>query len=202
MILIVWSAISRGRRKTAVTLLSFALLASPLLIAVALRMGSGILFRIEKTQARVATGQEGRLVIWRDTWHQIASSPVIGSGLEERRTHTYPHNFLLEGFMATGVLGGSALVLFLLLSMRSGWHLFWMSIDYGWIGILLIQQAWGSMFSGSLYGRPELWYLMSLSIALISYGRVRDGVNRSGSLAGMPGALNRNLQSHGLRGSR
>ena len=46
--------------------------------------------------------------------NQFFESPVFGSFLEEKIFKEYPHNLLLESFMATGILGGLLFVIYYL----------------------------------------------------------------------------------------
>jgi hypothetical protein len=100
----------------------------------------------------------------RDAWREYLEHPLTGSSIVERNTLSYPHNVILEGFMATGTFGGTAFVLLVLLASYRAFR--FMSSDpvTAWIPLCFLQQLIGSMFSGGLYGNMLLWGMMAIML--------------------------------------
>ena len=48
----------------------------------------------------------------RGGYNQFITNPLFGDFLEERVSKEYPHNLILESFMATGIFGGSLFLVF------------------------------------------------------------------------------------------
>lgn len=98
--------------------------------------------------------------LYKKTIKLIANNTVLGYALEIP-DYGYPHNLILEAFLTTGVLGGS---LFVMLHILAGIKAIMIIMDennsWGWLGLIYIQYAIGSMFSGSLYGSNIFWYLL------------------------------------------
>lgn len=102
-----------------------------------------------------------RLQAYAGAWDQFLESPIIGSALEERTTGFYPHNLILEAFMATGIFGGIAFFSLLAVAFFGAWKLIKSGGPFLWIGLLFLQYLIGSMFSGSLWGSSTMWVLMA-----------------------------------------
>jgi O-antigen ligase len=98
-----------------------------------------------------------REIMYRGAWEQYLDSPLIGSSIVERGTLSYPHNLILEGFMATGTFGGVALVLLVLLASYRALRLIVHDTTSAWIPLCFFQQLIGAMFSGGIYGNMLLW---------------------------------------------
>ena len=100
-------------------------------------------------ESDVATS--GRLQLIGAAWSQFLDSPILGSGVEVSGELDYPHNVVIESFMATGVLGGTAFTLLVLYAVRTSWRQLRSVSQQGWIAILCIQYIVGAQFSGSLW---------------------------------------------------
>jgi O-antigen ligase len=101
----------------------------------------------------------------------IADNPILGFGLELPNLG-YPHNIIVEAFLATGLFGG---FLFLIISIFTTVKALNMIMDknssWSWLGILFIQQLIAAMLSGSLYGSSQFWYLL---FAILSVPRKNE----------------------------
>ena len=112
------------------------------------------------------TGASARLQLMGAAWNQFLDSPVLGSGVEESTGLDYPHNVVIESFMATGILGGTAFVMLIMIAVRASWHLLNTVPQQRWVAMLCIQYIVGAQFSGSLWGNTILWALMGAVFAL------------------------------------
>lgn len=132
----------------------------PSAVAVAQRAGSALIERMTRSPRRGSSVDE-RLRRYQGAWEQFTENPLLGSSLDERGSLGYPHNLVLESFMAVGIFGGVLFVLILLLCVFKSIMLLVRDPAYGWIGLLFVQRAVGGMFSGSLYTSNEFWYMVA-----------------------------------------
>lgn len=127
---------------------------------------AGLTDRFDAIQSGNDLSAIGRTISFQGAIDQFFGSPLFGDGIEERVTGYYPHNLVLEAFMATGVIGGIPFTLFLFLSLRSSWKLFRIKSENTWVGLLAIQYIVAAQFSGSIYLSTAMWTIVSLSIVL------------------------------------
>jgi hypothetical protein len=93
---------------------------------------------------------------------------LIGAGLEIPGIG-YPHNMIVESFLATGIIGG---LLFTLIYLGSIWSSMTIILSNNsqwlWLYLLYIQQVVNALFSGCIYTSESFWYLL-LSTTVITY---------------------------------
>jgi hypothetical protein len=114
----------------------------------------------------VDTSTLQRYISFNGALDQFVSSPITGNALVEEITNNYPHNVLLESFMAVGIIGGTAFSALFILSVIGACRLVSERNGHELIGILTIQYLVASMFSGSLYTSSAMWFFMISSITL------------------------------------
>ncbi|MBW4454661.1 MAG: O-antigen ligase family protein [Nostoc indistinguendum CM1-VF10] len=96
----------------------------------------------------------------------IVEYPIFGYGLEVPNLG-YPHNLILEAFLATGFLGGSLfLMLYIYATIKAISIVMAKNNSWSWLGLLYIQYAVAVMFSGALYNSYIFWYLLFAIIGL------------------------------------
>ncbi|NJN11915.1 MAG: O-antigen ligase family protein [Richelia sp. RM2_1_2] len=96
----------------------------------------------------------------------IAEHPIFGYGLEVPNLG-YPHNLILEAFLATGLLGGSLfLIIYIYAVIKAIGIIMSKNNSWSWLGLLFIQHAIGNMFSGNLYASSTFWYLLFAILGL------------------------------------
>ena len=104
-----------------------------------------------------------RIHLWSATLKQIRKDPWFGSSYVEQQSKTYPHNLLLETWMALGIFALS------LVGM-----LFFYGIQYACNGIsvgspfnpmIFVQFMIFAMFSGAIFGEAQLWLALAVLIA-------------------------------------
>lgn len=110
-------------------------------------------------------GVSARLVAFYGGWNQFLANPFFGSGLEERQTGTYPHNVVIEAFMATGLVGGGVFVVMIGRALTSSWHLLVGRSHHGWVALIFIQYLVGAQFSGAIYGSTVFWVFMVILLS-------------------------------------
>lgn len=96
----------------------------------------------------------------------IAEYPIFGYGLEIPNLG-YPHNLIVEAFLATGLLGGSLfLIIYIYTAIKAIGIIMAKNNPWSWLGLLYIQYAIGSIFSGSLYNSSTFWCLLFAILGL------------------------------------
>lgn len=97
---------------------------------------------------------------------QFSRSPILGDGLEERSTRFYPHNIVVEAFMTTGVIGGTALLFLIGYSVNCAYRLAHDRSLQAWVSLVFIQYLVAAQFSGAIYGSTIFWAFMGATISL------------------------------------
>ena len=97
-------------------------------------------------------------------WRAFLDSPIFGKqfGIFENNNINYPHNILLEGFMALG-LGGFLLLFVSLSALIKACRLILMRNKNYWLSLLFLQHLINSFISGSIYFTP----MLSVTILLV-----------------------------------
>ena len=164
--LLIFFALRQGRKMTTLIVIVVAVLCIPSGVLLVKSLGSNIDQRLLSTVERTESGKESRIDMWQSAWEDFLDYPLTGRALEGRYD-IYPHNLLIESFMATGMFGGGAFVWILLLGFRAALRLIGQSSEYAWIGFLFLQMTVYGCFSGSLWSLSGFWYMLA---AVLVYG--------------------------------
>ena len=96
-----------------------------------------------------------------DGINEFFQNPIFGNAFlltNYNSQGSYPHNLIIESFMATGIFGGSLFTYFtiktLFLTKKFS------KSDNAWLCILFIQFFWFGMFSGNLFSSFLFWSLL------------------------------------------
>lgn len=113
-------------------------------------------------------------------WQQFKDNPLFGDALFEKTTGAYPHNLILEAFMATGIIGGTVYVLAILIMLLAAVRLLSRENGYEWLALLGIFFVVASQFSGNHWGFGPHWQTMILVVAaeVTTRSEVAQGTNR------------------------
>ena len=111
----------------------------------------------------------GRREALANAWDQFLESPIFGSGLEEKISMFYPHNIVVESFMATGIVGGIAFCLLSLYCFNYAFRS--MKTPQGWIGMLFFQYYIGNLVSGAIFTGWYLWVSIGIVLGWAQYHR-------------------------------
>ncbi len=98
-------------------------------------------------------------------WKEFVEHPILGSSMVERESLTYPHNFLIESFMATGLVGGTAFSLLLLIGLWRSLTLLYRHPEDCWISLLFLHSMIAGMFSGGLFCAPWFWGMLAIMLS-------------------------------------
>ena len=111
----------------------------------------------------------GRDGIYANAWSLIKESPFLGSYYLIRNgagAGGYPHNFLLEVFLTTGLVGGIPFVILLLIGIYRSFKLIQSKHEASWIVVLYLQIVVYGMFSTGLYTSQDFWVLLFFVISM------------------------------------
>lgn len=110
-------------------------------------------------------------------WDQFLKSPILGSGLEERNTGSYPHNVVIESFMATGLFGGLAFLSMLVIASLTGLRMIKKNLAHSWLALLFFQYLIGAMFSGAIWSNTVMWALLGVMFAMSPTVSMKDALS-------------------------
>lgn len=162
LLLLCAHAYRRGQKLLVLALLAVVAAASPLIVNVLTSLGSELVERLTYTLGNYE--QEARLGLITAAWGQFLDHPFLGSAVVEKISGNYPHNVVVESFMATGIFGGLAFTTLLLAGLGAALRLILTTRTYAWLGLLFIQSVIWANLSGSLYTHFTLWYLLAAVI--------------------------------------
>lgn len=135
-------------------------------------VGSGIVTRL---LSAIETGEtSGRDAIYANAIGHFLDSPIFGNfylipaGIAKGY---YPHNFFIEAFMTTGLVGGLPFTVMVALSVIKAFKLLRQKHPSGWIILLFLQTLIYGMFSSSLYSSQDFW---ALSLFILSLKPILD----------------------------
>ena len=159
-------AMRRGRLVRGTVLAVVVVSAASVSALIAQELGLGVIRRIEGVREDLSSIE--RVTILRDAWNQFLAHPILGSGLEEKVSSFYPHNPIVEAFMATGIVGGLAYLMVIVAGGYAGLRLVRAAGAGAWVGILLIQYLTGALLSGTVYSGTSAYPLLATAVALSS----------------------------------
>jgi len=128
-------------------LLLAAMAAAALVLVFATPIGSRIALQFQDVAGNTILGPRGRLFLWSRGFEVIREQPLIGAGL----SGFYPHNIVLNFWVATGLLGLLAFGWLLVATFRVSWR--------GW------QEAVGEW-------RPLHFGVLMALVAIVAHGLV------------------------------
>lgn len=109
-----------------------------------------------------------RIELYRSAWAQFTKFPLTGYGLEDPVFGGYPHNLIIEAFMATGLFGGLLMLAIFMLTMLAAHRVLRMVPQYGWLSLLVIQQVVAVQFSGTISQATIFWGILGALVSVFS----------------------------------
>lgn len=134
----------------------FFLISIPLVIYGANLSGTSV---FERTTSTINDGDFGRGQLWENAINEFLKYPFLGGRIE---IGFYPHNFILEILMATGILGFLFLIIVLIKGFINVYKKSFLDSNYVWVFIILIQGITQHMFSGALYTAILVFFPLGL----------------------------------------
>lgn len=151
-----------GNIKKKLKIFMFLLLSIPLIIYGSKKTGSSVFERLIST---MEIGDFGRKNLWANAWNEFSNNPLLGGRIE---IDIYPHNFVLEILMATGLLGFIFIAFVIIKGFINAYKKSFIDSNYIWVFIVLIQGIVQYSFSGSIYFAILLFFPLGLSYAKIN----------------------------------
>lgn len=111
-----------------------------------------------------------RVQLVSNAWAQFLDAPLLGSRIEEAVSSYYPHNIVIEAFLATGIIGGVALIVFMAGALIGLVRLLLVRHPLSWCGLLFLQYAIAAQFSFALYLSGAFWLLGCIVLTSASTG--------------------------------
>jgi O-antigen ligase len=111
----------------------------------------------------------GRNEIYANTFNIIKQSPLWGAYYivpYGDGAGSYPHNFILEVFMATGLIGGIPFLILVGATLIKGYKIIQSKHPASWIILLYLQVIGYGMFSMGLYSSQDCWMLMFYTLSI------------------------------------
>lgn len=133
---------------------------SEILIQLGDQLDSGLITRLINTVEE--RDSSGRDKIYANAINIIKESPIFGSlyvvksGLARG---SYPHNFFLECFMTTGIIGGIPFVILAIMAIYRAYILLKRKHISSWIVLMFLQLQVYGMFSSNLFSSQDYWAL-------------------------------------------
>ena len=120
--------------------------------------------------ARLVAGEDRsaltRADLYSDGFSQFLASPIIGDGLEVRTIGSYPHNVILEAFIATGMIGGLAFLVLTLMSIRASYRILKFDPPKAFVALMAVQYIVAAQLSGAIYQSGLMWVFMASVLGL------------------------------------
>jgi O-antigen ligase len=120
-----------------------------------------VLDRLQETSFNQGGGSEERYFLFKEAWMQFLANPIFGY----KGIGVYPHNLILESFMALGILGGLLMIFITIISIRNCITLIKIEAT-NWIALIFFMHIIGTFISGAIWNSFEFWSLLALSFSL------------------------------------
>jgi len=162
-----WSGWRMGARLQVIVVALCTLAVIPSVIQRTMASGTDLGLYVGSREALLESeSATSRYTLIADAWSQFLQHPLLGSSLVERNSLIYPHNYVVESFMATGVVGGLAFCVVLLFCV--GRCLRWLRHEppLAWVALIFLQTLLGGLFSGALYSAPAFWSLLGIVLSI------------------------------------
>jgi O-antigen ligase len=167
-VLIFMLVLSRRRQALAVALVLVAAVVAfaPVALLLDHAFGFTTFVRTFAPQEIMGGVTSGRDVLYKDALEGIMAHPLTGFAIELPAYRIYPHNIVLEAFMAVGVVGGALFLVTVTGLVIKGVVWFRRYPAQGWIVLLFLQAVIGAQFSVALFMSTAFWLCFGAMISL------------------------------------
>ncbi len=156
---------SRGNRIKIIILMTLSFILIPILFKSVAERGGSFSNRMSSLESIDEATDENRVNLWREALTEVYNNPIKGMAVEIPGVG-YPHNIIIEGFLATGICGGLILMSIIAYGIYKSIYLIRNNANGYWIALLYVQYTIGAMFSGAIYDNNEFWYLYAGVMAI------------------------------------
>tara|TARA_B110001469_G_C9648137_1_gene328985 strand:- start:7033 stop:8022 length:990 start_codon:yes stop_codon:yes gene_type:complete len=115
----------------------------------------------------------GRIFLYQASFQQFLDRPLFGGGLVVRGAFTYSHNFIIEAFMSTGIIGGLLFLIFYVTCVVRSIMLMRYARHLTWIAILFLHYAINVQFSSNLAGNTYFWVTSAMVLGAYEFSGIR-----------------------------
>jgi O-antigen ligase len=127
---------------------------------------SSFLLRLQQALDGDTGGRENFIGLGFD---DFIENPFLGNAMllqKQGYIGSYPHNLIVESFMATGFFGGFVFLLWIFKCLKAFFNIIKKNINVSWIAIIFLQFLIFGMFSGNLYSSNLFWFTSVLLVGL------------------------------------
>lgn len=121
-------------------------------------------------------GDEARGGLLRVGFEEFLNNPFFGSAMliqESGFIGAYPHNLVVEAFMATGFFGGILFLFYIIMCIKFSIKIIRNNFEIAWISLLFLQFLIFGMFSGNLFS-SNLFWLISVLLVGVSNVKIKN----------------------------
>ncbi|MEC5292975.1 MULTISPECIES: O-antigen ligase family protein [unclassified Aurantimonas] len=113
-----------------------------------------------------------RLTLYFEAFDIVYNHPFFGNAFEVPSFRSYPHNFFMEFYMATGIFGGT-LAVFVMLSLVVKSLRMVLRVHNGSImALFFVMNLIGAQFSGAVFSSSSLW-ICAMIVAAVPMASLR-----------------------------
>lgn len=130
-------------------------------------------------------GDESRAELLEVGFKGFLNNPFFGSSMliqESGYIGTYPHNLVVEAFMATGIFGGILFLLYIIRCIKFSLNIIRNNFEISWISLLFLQFFIFGMFSWNLFTSNLFWIssvmLLGASIKINRINKAKFGCKK------------------------
>ncbi len=117
--------------------------------------------RLESTGLNSDQGNVERVDLFSDAIRVAYENPLFGA----HAINSYPHNLILESFMALGLFGGFLMIYIFFRGIAAAVYLM-QNPKLNWLGLLLLTQLVSSLMSGAIWNSMIFWPMLALGLNL------------------------------------
>lgn len=129
-------------------------------------LGVSFFSRLDAALTFADASSRMRLAQLSGAWQLFLDNPLLGGALEDPTFRIYPHNIIVEAFMATGIFGGLLLLVLCVWALLKAFAEALLSPESALVGALFVQYLLAAQFSSSIWGAYPFWVLCGFVVAL------------------------------------
>lgn len=167
-LLFLFATVKRGMIVQLLISIFFIFTATAGLVFYAIASGSVLLDRFVNTYHGFTEGglHMSRLDLIRIAIEQGNMAPVFGEFVEIRSESLYPHNYFIEAYLATGIVGLSVFVPLMIGVLIIAFKLMRNYPSVTWVSLLFFHYFFYAMFSSALYSNSYFWCSLGLLLGV------------------------------------
>lgn len=122
-------------------------------------------------------GDQARIELYQIGFNEFIDNPIVGSSMLIQHgvfKGSYPHNLIIESFMATGIFGGFLFLVWVVKAAVKAIKIMLRSSKSSWVGLLFFQYFIFAMFSGNLFSSNLFWLFSILVVGIPLTNKKQD----------------------------